>query len=708
MPSVQPQSLSQKDQEVDDVTSRRRSKALISLFAMAAVGALVASNAVSATTVPPGTEPAGTEAPAGSAPAGGAGEGEVGGSGCGTPHGPYEDPGDPAGEVRVAWNDPPLSMNNNTIHSNALAITNVRYLMDAGGFNYFDADLNLINNDQFGTCTIESLDPLTITYRINPGVTWTDGVQADAADMLLFWASQSTVYNDENTVNTPEGESAEGDENGMPIVVGPDGADITSVDEEAYAAAFDPETGALLEGFTYKEATGVAFDAADPFYQLATQLPVISEDGLALTITFDSFYADYRFGAPVVGQAAHVVAGRALGIEDPAEAKQALIDAFTNDDAAAIKPIADFFNTGFDTTSLPDDPGLYLSTGPYNLTGYTEVSELTFEAREDYTWGPQPQIQTIVYRIIGDPTAAVQAMENEEIDMIQPQATSDLLVQLEALADRGIEVTTGDGATFEHVDLAINNGGPFDPAAYGGDEATALAVRQAFLKTIPRQEIVDRLIVPLNANATIRNSYTQVPGSAGYDAISATNGMSAYDTVDIAGAQALLEEAGVTTPVQVRFHYAANNPRRASEYELIRDSAAQAGFEVLDGNSPTWSAELSNTDIYDAAMFGWISTTTGLLNSEANYVTDGANNFYGYSNEEVDAAWEEIQVTTDADAQLELAAQVEAQLVEDAFGVSIFQFPEVLAWNSTYVSGADAIPLAPAMFYAFWDWQAVG
>ena len=82
-----------------------------------------------------------------------------------------------------------------------------------------------------------------------------------------------------------------------------------------------------------------------------------------MTITFDSFYVDYRFGAPVIEAAAHVVAGRALGIDDPAAAKQALIDAFTNDDAAAIKPIADFWNTGFDTTSLPDDPGLYLSTG---------------------------------------------------------------------------------------------------------------------------------------------------------------------------------------------------------------------------------------------------------------------------------------------------------------------------------------------------------
>ncbi len=135
-----------------------------------------------------------------------------------TPHGPYEDPGDPVGEVRVAWNDPLLSLNNNTIHANALAITNVRYLMDAGVHATSMPTCNLINNDQFGTCTIDSLDPLTITYRINEGVTWTDGVQVDAADLLLFWASQSTVYNDENTVTTPEGVAAEGDENGSPIV----------------------------------------------------------------------------------------------------------------------------------------------------------------------------------------------------------------------------------------------------------------------------------------------------------------------------------------------------------------------------------------------------------------------------------------------------------------------------------------------------------
>ena len=210
-----------------------------------------------------GTEPAGTE-PEGSAPAGAGGE--VGGSACGEPHGPYEEPAEPpSGEVRVAWNQAPYSFNDNTNRGNAIANANPRYLMTIGaggssGFAYYDADLNLVNNDQFGTCTLDSLDPLTITYTINEGVTWSDGTPVDAADLIIEWAAQSGVFNDADTVVTDTGVTAQADPEGSAIVVGTDGADIVSTDE-AYAAAFD-EDGALLEGYTYKASTGVSFDTA--------------------------------------------------------------------------------------------------------------------------------------------------------------------------------------------------------------------------------------------------------------------------------------------------------------------------------------------------------------------------------------------------------------------------------------------------------------
>ncbi|MEP1123007.1 MAG: ABC transporter substrate-binding protein, partial [Ilumatobacter sp.] len=372
-----------------------------------------------------------------------------------------------------------------------------------------------------------------------------------------------------------------------------------------------------------------------------------------------------------------------------------------------VKAISESWNRDFDATSLPDNPSVYASFGPYNLTDFSEDGTMVFEAREDYTWGPQPGVQTLVYSIIGDPTAAVQAMANEEVDVIQPQVTADILTQLEGIADRGVEVRQGDGATYEHIDLAVANGGPFDPATYGGDEETARIVRQAFLLSVPRQEIVDRLILPLNENAVVRNSLTQVPGSPAYDDIVASNGSDFYAEADPEAAAQLLADAGVETPIDVRNMFADDNPRRASEYELIRDSVAQAGFNLIDGRDINWGSNLANPSLYDAVHFGWQTTAIAVADTGPNFVTDGQNNFYGYSNETVDALYDELNATTDPARQDEILAEVEAVLFEDAFGLPIFQFPEVTAYNSTYVDGVSSIAIAPTVFFNVWDWTAV-
>ena len=324
------------------------------------------------------------------------------------------------------------------------------------------------------------------------------------------------------------------------------------------------------------------------------------------------------------GVPAHVVGQNALGIEDPVEAKTALIDALQRRfddpaDTADVKAIAESWNRDFDATSLPANPGVYAGFGPYNLVDFTEDGTMTFEAREDYTWGPQPHVQTIVYSIIGDPTAAVQAMENEEIDIIQPQATADILTQLEAIADRGVEVIQDDGATYEHVDLAQNNGGPFDPAAYGGDAETALAVRKAFLHALPRQDIVDRLIIPLNPDAIVRNAQVAVPGEPGYDELVANNGSDEYAETDIALAQQTWPTPVWTPPRRSTSVSCttSTNPRRVAEYELIRESVAQAGFNLIERRGPDWGANLSNTSLYDAALFGWATTAIAVADSMA-------------------------------------------------------------------------------------------
>ena len=385
---------------------------------------------------------------------------------------------------------------------------------------------------------------------------------------------------------------------------------------------------------------------------------------------------------------------QALGIEDPAEAKQALIDAFQNDDAAALKPISEFWNTGFDATSLPDDPGLYLSAGPYVLTSYDELSQMTFEINPDYDWGPKPKVATIVYRIIGDPTAAVQAMENEEIDIIQPQATADILTQLEALADRGVEVETGDDGTYEHVDLVFDNGGPFDPATYGGDEETALAVRQAFLKTIPRQEIVDRLIVPLNPDADaarlvhhgarVRPTTRRSPPR--------TARPSTPRSTSRAPRRCSTRPAS-TTPIDVRLLFAAEQPaagqrvradprlrgpgrlqrhrrqqpdvgRRTSNTTRCTTPRCSAGSR-RPSTSPATEAQLRHRRAEQLRRLLEPRSSTGSSSS--------------------------CKSSTDPDEQQELLLEIEQNLWADAFGVTIFQHPAITAYNSTYVTNVSAI-----------------
>ncbi|NNG37332.1 ABC transporter family substrate-binding protein [Nakamurella aerolata] len=620
------------------------------------------------------------------APSSGAGGGGDLGA-CGTPHGAWNPPAGTADNVNVSMNEGMTSWNSNTSHANSVYNSYPLYLTQAIG-SYYDGDLKYVNNDSFLTCKVESMDPVTVTYTINKDAKWSDGAPITAYDMWLEWAALSGRF------NTGE-------------------------------AQYDDD-GNLVK------TSAIAFDAASPGMAAIEEMPTISEDGQSMTVKYGTFYVDWQLNNPWGGALpSHVVAAKALGATDPAAGSKQLVETmqafYENSDfkankddvkvatpkganakAAEVKKIADFWNTGFDFDQLPSDKSLYLSSGAYQLTDFKKDSYLTFKVNPNYTWGPKPQFQQITYQIIGDPMAAVQALQNGEVDVINPQATADVLTAAQALEGQGVKVLTGDGATYEHVDFAENNGGPFDPKTYGGDKEKAAKVRLAFMKTVPRQDIVDKLIKPLNPEATTRDSFNLVPGSPGYDKMIAENGSAEYKNVDIEGAKKLLAEAGVKSP-KVRFMYAANNPRRAQEYKLIADSASQAGFQMVDGVNAQWSSLLPNTKVYDAALFGWQSNSTGVSSIPPNYLTDGQNNYYGYSNKDVDAALKKLNGTPlSTEEQQALILSVEQNLWKDGFGTVLFQFPEVLSYNSTNVEGIKGLTLVPSYFWNFWEWTKPG
>ena len=229
-------------------------------------------------------------------------------------------------------------------------------------------------------------------------------------------------------------------------------------------------------------------------------------------------------------------------------------------------------------------------------------------------------------------------------------------------------------------------------------------MRQAFLKTIPRGAILETLIKPLQPDAELRNSQVFLPGTKGAEEAAKVNGSLDLVDPDIEGAKALLAEAGVDG-VDVRMLFSDTNPRRASEYTLINESAKKAGINVINASSPTWGADLeANKSGYDAALFGWQSTSTAVGESGANYQTTGLNNYYGWSNDELDDLFDQVGKAADAEAAEPLLVKAEEIIGAQAWSVPIFQFPGITAWSSD-IKGVVPGFLSPTYFWNFWEWE---
>ncbi|GAB3537373.1 ABC transporter family substrate-binding protein [Arthrobacter tecti] len=551
------------------------------------------------------------------------------------------------GAVTVAEVNPFTSFNSDSATGNVDINGKVSYLTH-GQFNYISNEYELVPQEEFGTYELVSEDPLTVTYTVNEGVTWSDGEPVDADDLMLSWAVISGHYND---LADPDPD-VEGDETGV-------------------------------DYFTYAGSTeGLSL----------TDVPEIGEDGRSITLVYSEPYADWESAYDVLDTPAHVLAtGGGLADGD------ALIELFQSapegdpenpQERPELQAVADYWNTAFDTTTLPTDPNLFLSSGPYIVQDMVPDQSMTLVRNEDYNWGPIPALDEITIRYIPDANAQVLALQNGEVDIIQPQASADTLTALEAID--GVEILRGPELSFDHLD--IFQGGVFEDPE----------VREAFMLTIPREQIVDATIRPIDPEASPRNSHIFDFGTDGYNAAIETNGSDAYAEVDIDRATELL---GGATP-EVRIMYNADNPNRVDAYTLIAESAEQAGFVVVDGGLPgaEWGAALANGgSSWDATIFGWISSGVGVTGVPQLYGCGSASNYAQWCDEEAQTAMEELIVTTDEAQQQELQIQVDTALFETGFGLPLFQSVGLNA-ESDQIEGTEYMGNQTGIWWNFWEW----
>jgi peptide/nickel transport system substrate-binding protein len=400
------------------------------------------------------------------------------------------------------------------------------------------------------------------------------------------------------------------------------------------------------------------FSAAATFGYEDQNKPACADGDKVVTVTYKKPFADWAglYGSPVI-LPAHVVEKNA-GVAD-------LIAAADEPTGADSKKLAQFYNEGFNTNPGTIKPDVFLSSGRYKLTQWQAGQSLTLEANDKW-WGAPPKSKTIVVRYIGDDQQA-QALQNGEIDFMDPQPQVEIVNQLKALGDK-VNFSTHDQFTFEHLDF--NFRGDFKDRN----------LREAFAKCVPRQQIIDNLIKPQNENAQIQTSRYVYPFQDSYGEF-ANVGSEKYNATDIPGAKALVDAAGksgMTVRIGWRKDPAALNKRRADTLALVAASCKQAGFNVVDNGTPDFFEKDLPTGNFDVAMYAW-SGSPLVTGSSAIYITKGGSNYQAYSNPQVDQLTAQLNGEIDTAKQVDLMKQIDTTLWTDLTTIPLFAFPGILA-----------------------------
>lgn len=388
-------------------------------------------------------------------------------------------------------------------------------------------------------------------------------------------------------------------------------------------------------------------------------------DGKEFTLTYKTPNPDWEL-QELMGFPAHVVAKQSgMSVDE-------LVKALKKQDKKKLAKPGKFWSTGWNKGKGKLPPkDLMVVNGPYIPESWDKGQSITLKANPDY-WGEPAGVEKLVFRFV-DNDAMVQALQNGDLDVMAPQPTVDTVKQLEDLGDQ-VKIHTGDTLTWEHVDFNFAGDSVFKDSK---------ELRQAFAQCIPRQQIVDNLIKPLNEDAEVLNTRDTLPGQEGYEEVLDEAYDGSYDEPDIDKSKELIKKAGKSGKIKVRLGYAKPNPRRADITQLIKASCDKAGFDVKDVSAEDFGQPGGAVEkhAYDAYLFAWAGS--GQIASGENIYRGGApQNFGEYDNKTVNEAFKKIKSTLDMDEHIKQEKIAEKELWDDMFGIPLFLHPGVDASSS--------------------------
>ncbi len=308
-----------------------------------------------------------------------------------------------------------------------------------------------------------------------------------------------------------------------------------------------------------------------------------------------------------------------------------------------------------------------VGAGPFKVKSWLKNSDLVLERFDGYWREGQPYLDGVVLRPLADETVRLTNLRSGSLQLINdvpPQNVASLQ------DDGNLQLFERPGLGFN--DIALNTTRPpFDD----------VRVRQALWYAIDPNVIQQVVFF-----GTGQVAYGPIPPSISW----------AYDPSfqpyqrDVERARSLLDEAGLE---RVLFTLTVtNSPVQVRIAEIVQAQAAEAGFDVdiKQIDSTSLISVLVERD-FDAAWAPWSGRPDPDGNMFNYFTMDGANNFAGYENEELDGLLREARRTLDQTARAELYQEAQ-QLVAEGAPLIFFHHDASLQAATSQVEGYQQWP----------------
>lgn len=245
---------------------------------------------------------------------------------------------------------------------------------------------------------------------------------------------------------------------------------------------------------------------------------------------------------------------------------------------------------------LPDDEAVKANgfSGPYTISSYDKNQLAEFKANPDYdgTYGT-PKLNSVTMKYYAKAENLKLDIKNKDIDVAYRSLTPTDIADLKK--SDGVKVYTGDGGELRYITFNLKT-------MPGDSPEQKQAIRQAVASSVDRQDLATQVY-----KDTYTPAYSMVPeGQAG-----ATEAFKdAYgEAPDKAKAKALLDDAGVSTPVSIKLQYNPDHYGSSSdqEYGAVKRQLEDTGLFKVDLQSTEWVtySEQYPADAYPVFQLGW-------------------------------------------------------------------------------------------------------